>query len=68
MIALHPKYIEDTAGHKLVMLPRAEFDSILKELEELEDIHVYNEVWNANGPIVSMDIAVEMIRKVRKGL
>jgi PHD/YefM family antitoxin component YafN of YafNO toxin-antitoxin module len=43
MIAVHPQYITDTAGKKLVVLPLKEFDSIMEELEELEDIKLYDE-------------------------
>ena len=44
MISLHPQYIKDANGDKsLVILPLKEFDSILEELEELEDIKLYDE-------------------------
>ena len=42
MTALHPKYITDTAGKKLVVLPLKEYDSMIEELEELEDIRLYD--------------------------
>lgn len=43
MIDVHPQYITDTAGKKLVILPLKEFDHLIKEIEELNDIHLYNE-------------------------
>jgi hypothetical protein len=44
MIAVHPQYIKDANGQKsLVILPVKEFDSIIEELEELEDIKLYDE-------------------------
>jgi PHD/YefM family antitoxin component YafN of YafNO toxin-antitoxin module len=43
MQTLHPQFITDTAGQKLVVLPVSEFNSILEELEELDDIRVYDE-------------------------
>jgi PHD/YefM family antitoxin component YafN of YafNO toxin-antitoxin module len=43
MIELHPQYIKDTAGKNLVILPQKEFDILLEELEELEDIKLYDE-------------------------
>jgi hypothetical protein len=43
MIALHPQYIKDTAGKNLVILPQKEFDNLLEELEELEDIKLYDQ-------------------------
>lgn len=38
---LHPQYIIDTAGKKLVIIPQEEFDSIIEELEVQEDIALY---------------------------
>lgn len=44
MIAVHPQYIKDANGQKsLVVLPIKEFDTIIEELEELEDIKLYDE-------------------------
>ena len=44
MISVHPQYINDANGHKsLVILPTKEFDTIIEELEELEDIKLYDE-------------------------
>lgn len=42
MLTLHPQYITDTAGKKMVVLPAKEFDTIIEELEELEDIKLYD--------------------------
>jgi hypothetical protein len=44
MIALHPQYIKDTAGKSLVILPQKEFDNLIEELEELQDIKLYDQV------------------------
>ena len=43
MLTVHPQYIIDTAGKKLVVLPLSEFDTLMEELEELEDIRLYDE-------------------------
>ena len=44
MLTVHPQYIKDINGHKsLVILPAKEFDTIMEELEELEDIKLYDE-------------------------
>lgn len=44
MRTLHPQYIKDANGEKsLVLLPAKEFDTIMEELEELEDIKLYDE-------------------------
>ncbi len=66
MITLHPQYIEDTAGQKLVVLPQTEFDALLEELEEIEDIRLYDEAKKDTEPSISIDEAFEMIEKQRK--
>jgi PHD/YefM family antitoxin component YafN of YafNO toxin-antitoxin module len=44
MISIHPQYIKDANGEKsMVILPVKEFDTIIEELEELEDIKLYDE-------------------------
>lgn len=44
MLTVHPQYIKDADGNKsLVDLPAKEFDLIMEELEELEDIRLYDE-------------------------
>jgi len=44
MITLHPQFITDTAGKKMmVVLSLKEFDTLIEELEELEDIRLYDE-------------------------
>ncbi len=44
MLDLHPQYIKDTNGEKsLVVLPAIEFETLMEELEELQDIKLYDE-------------------------
>lgn len=44
MISVHPQYIKDAQGKKsFVILPTKEFNSMLENLEELEDIRLYDE-------------------------
>jgi PHD/YefM family antitoxin component YafN of YafNO toxin-antitoxin module len=44
MLKVHPQYIIDANGEKsLVVLPAKEFDTIMEELEELEDLKLYDE-------------------------
>lgn len=66
MITLHPQYIEDTAGQKLVVLPQTEFDALLEELEENEDIRLYDEAREDTEPSVPIDEAFDMIENQRK--
>lgn len=44
MLTLHPQYIKDTKGEEsLVILPAKEFETLMEELEDLEDIKLYDE-------------------------
>jgi PHD/YefM family antitoxin component YafN of YafNO toxin-antitoxin module len=44
MITVHPQYIKDAEGNKsLVVLSAKEFDALMEELEELEDIKLFDE-------------------------
>jgi PHD/YefM family antitoxin component YafN of YafNO toxin-antitoxin module len=44
MLTIHPQFIKDANGEKsLVVLPAKEFESLMDELEELEDIRLYDE-------------------------
>lgn len=43
MLAIHPQFIKDTAGRNLVILPQKEFDTLIEELEDLQDIRLYDD-------------------------
>jgi len=44
MIAVHPPCIKNADGkNSLVVLPAQEFDIIMEELEEMDDIRLYDE-------------------------
>lgn len=67
MVTLHPQYITDTTGKKIsVVLPVKDFKAIMEELEELEDIKLYDEAKKSNEPSIPMDDAFKMIEAKRK--
>jgi PHD/YefM family antitoxin component YafN of YafNO toxin-antitoxin module len=68
MLTVHPQYITDIAGNKsLVILPAKEFDTLMEELEELEDIRLYDEAMkNDTGERIPMEEAFKMIEANRK--
>lgn len=67
MLTVHPQYIKDTAGKNLVILPQNEFDSLMEELEELEDIRLYDEAKkNDTGERIPMDEAFKIIEDKRR--
>jgi len=44
MIAVHPQYINDSNGKKsMVIITVKEFETIMEELENLEDIKLYDQ-------------------------
>ena len=69
MIAIHPQYITDNKGKKIAaVLPMKEFKTMLEELEELEDIKLYDDSKNDNEPAVPKNKAMAMIAAERKKL
>jgi len=43
MLTVHPQYITDKEGNKIsVVLPIREFELLLEELEEMEDVELYD--------------------------
>lgn len=67
MVTLNPQYITDNTGKKIsVVLPMKDFEAIMEELEELEDIKLYDEAKRSNEPSVPIDDAFKMIEAKRK--
>ncbi len=67
MLTVHPQYITDSAGKKIsVVLPMKDFRAIMEELEELEDIKLYDEAKKSNEPSIPIDDAFKMIEAKRK--
>jgi hypothetical protein len=67
MLTVHPQYITDNAGRKIsVILPMKEFKTIMDELDELEDIRLYDEAKASKEPSVPIDDAFKMIEAKRK--
>ncbi len=42
MHTISPQYIKDTAGRKMVVLPEKDYKKLLDELDELDDIRLYD--------------------------
>ena len=66
MTTIHPQYITDTAGKKMVILSQKEFDKIIEELEELEDIRLYDEAKASGESSIPIDEAFKIIEAKRK--
>jgi PHD/YefM family antitoxin component YafN of YafNO toxin-antitoxin module len=66
MITVNPQYIKDTAGKQLVVLPAKEFNTIMEELEELEDIKRYDAAKKRKQHFVDADTAFAQVEAKRK--
>jgi hypothetical protein len=68
MLNLHPEYIIDENGtKKSVILPINDYNAIIEELEEFEDIKLYDEVLKAEEPSYPIDKAFQLIEAKHKG-
>ncbi|MEZ4829867.1 MAG: hypothetical protein R3C61_26835 [Bacteroidia bacterium] len=67
MFTLNPQYITDSTGKKIsVVLTMKDFKAIMEELEELEDIKLYDEAKKSDEPSIPIDDAFKMIESKRK--
>lgn len=66
MITVNPQYIKDTAGEKLVVLSAKQFDNIMEELEELEDIKRYDAAKKRKQVFTDADTVFKQIEAKRK--
>lgn len=67
MLTINPQYITDCAGKKIsAVLTMKEFKTLLEELEELEDIRLYDESKNDNEPAIAKNKAMAIIEAERK--
>jgi PHD/YefM family antitoxin component YafN of YafNO toxin-antitoxin module len=67
MLTLHPQYIKDADGNNsLVVLPAKEFDIMMEELEDIEDIKLYDEAKKTDtGERIPMEEAFRIIEANR---
>ena len=64
MLSLHPEFVIDEGeNRKAVLLPYKEWQKILEEMEELDDIRAYDEAKAQPSDSVPFDVAVKKIRE-----
>lgn len=67
MLTINPQYVTNSNGEKVsAIIPITEFEAILEELEELEDIKLYDEAKISNEQSIPVSQAFEMIENKRK--
>jgi PHD/YefM family antitoxin component YafN of YafNO toxin-antitoxin module len=67
MLKLHPQFLNDSHGNKsMVVLSAADFEALMEQLEELEDIILYDEAKKEDtGERIPMAEAFKMIEEKR---
>ena len=68
MVAIHPEFIVDEKARKKgVVVPFHEWQSLMKDLAELEDIRAYDHAKAKRESILPFEMAVHQIKaKARK--
>ena len=66
MLTVHPQYIKDANGdNSLVVLPAIEFEKLMDELEEIEDIRLYDEAKKKEQVFVDAETVFSQIEAER---
>lgn len=68
MLTIDPKFITDRAGKKIsVVLPIKDFEAMMEQLDNLEDVRLYDEAKKHDEPSLPIDEAFEIIESIKKG-
>lgn len=69
MGAVRQQFIEDNQGHKIaVLLPIDDYNNMLKQLEEMDDIKAYDAAKASDDEIIPFDQAIKEIEAKRNDL
>ncbi|NBC30625.1 MAG: hypothetical protein GVY29_11635 [Spirochaetes bacterium] len=64
MVTVHPEYVVDEQNNrKAVLLPAEEWEKIVSELEELDDIRAYDATQQDSADRIPFEQAVREIRQ-----
>jgi len=64
MVTVHPEYVVDKDKHpKAVLLPISEWEQVMEELEELDDIRAYDKAKASPQDSIPFDQAVREIQE-----
>jgi hypothetical protein len=62
MLTIDPKFITDRAGKKIsVILPIKDFEAMMEQLDDIEDVRLYDEAKKSEDPSIPIDEAFEML-------
>jgi PHD/YefM family antitoxin component YafN of YafNO toxin-antitoxin module len=63
MIVIHPQYLVDEQNQKkAVVLPFSEWEQLLDELEELDDIRAYDQAKTDSSDAISFEDCVRKLK------
>jgi hypothetical protein len=69
MHTISPQYIKDTAGRKMVVLPEKDYKKLLDELDELDDIRLYDSAKKEDtGERISFADYLKSRKKINVGI
>jgi PHD/YefM family antitoxin component YafN of YafNO toxin-antitoxin module len=64
MVTIHPEYVVDKDKHpRAVLLPISEWEQVMEELEELDDIRAYDKAKDSAEDSSPLDQAVREIQE-----
>ena len=64
MVSLHPEYVvDDKDKRKAVVLPMEEWEKVIDELEELEDLRLYDAAKQKSEAVIPFEDAVREIEQ-----
>lgn len=67
MLTVNPQYITDHTGKKVsAIISMEEFRIIMEELDDLEDLRLYDAAKMSNEPSIPIDEAFKMLDEKRK--
>ena len=67
MLTVHPQFITDKEGNKIsVVLPIKEFEQLLEEMEDLEDVQLYDAAKASAEESIPIDEAFRQIEAERQ--
>ncbi len=67
MLTLNPQFITDKKGKKIsVVFSMKEYNRLLEEMEEMEDVKLYDAAKSRKNEFIPIDEAFKQIRAKRK--
>ncbi len=67
MLTLNPQFITDKNGKKLfVVFSMKEYNRLLEEIEEIDDVKLYDEAKSRKNEFIPIDEAFKQIKAKRK--